>query len=69
MQQFLIQQVGIFSGGSLFQQQPHFGGNAFQYYNNTTGQMDYGVRGFDGQPIIPGQGMNQFMSNVNVNYN
>jgi hypothetical protein len=65
MKQLVIQQVGIFSGGALFQQQPHFG-EAFQYYNNNTGQLDFGVRDYDGRPS---EGMNRFMSNVNVNYN
>lgn len=69
IRQFATQQVGIFAGGNMFQQQPNFGANAFQYYNNLTGQMDYGLRGNDGQNVVPNQGINQFMSNVNVDYN
>ena len=69
IRQFVVQQVGIFAGANMFQQQPNFGANAFQYYNNSTGQMDFGVRGMDGQGVVPNQGVNQFMSNVNVDYN
>lgn len=66
---FAVQEVGIFSGITFFQQQPNFGANAFQYYNNGAGQMEYGVRGMDGQNHFPNQGNHQFMHQVDVDYN
>ena len=71
MEQLLVQEVGLFAGMgfTLFQQQPNVGGNAFQYYNNSTGQMGLGVRDFNVQVASTNHGMQQFMSNANVNYN